>query len=114
MFLFRNPAVPRDQRPDHLLQHPGAGRGRGGGDQHPRGERPQQRRARRRRVRRAQAVRAARGRRRQVRPGSELELESTFAKYSVTKRALTMTFSLLKVPTLLSHLRHYAMIINPQ
>ena len=69
MFLFRNPAVPRDQRPDHLLQHPGAGRGRGGGDQHPRGERPQQRRARRRRVRRAQAVRAARGRRRQVRPG---------------------------------------------
>ena len=34
-----------------------------------------------------------------MRPGSELELESTFAKYSVTKRALTMTFSLLKVPT---------------
>ena len=88
MFLFRNPAVPRDQRPDHLLQHPGAGRGRGGGDQHPRGERPQQRRARRRRVRRAQAVRAVRGRRRQVRPGSELELELTFAKYSVSNRGL--------------------------
>ena len=106
MFLFRNPAVPRDQRADHLLQHPGAGRGRGGGDQHPRGQRPQQRRARRRRVRRAQAVRAARGRRRQVRPGLRIragnERSRSFHSHIESPCYGLLVYS-LKTPTMLSH-----------